>query len=104
MLFSLLDLYGTDKTDGSLSYNVLPFAHSSDWILALTLRVGKGRVDGETGRQLGVLAGLHFRDPQLGRAKLLLIRGFPRHPALRRYPRELGPSRKVASVLGYHCD
>jgi hypothetical protein len=38
-----MDLYGTDKTDASLSYNVLHFAQSSDWILALTLRVGKGK-------------------------------------------------------------
>jgi hypothetical protein len=59
VLFSLLDLYGTDKTDGSLSYNVLHFAQSSDWILALTLRVGKGKGkgnvsagDGETGRRI----------------------------------------------------
>jgi hypothetical protein len=43
VLFSLMDLYGTDKTDASLSYNVLHFAQSSDWILALTLRVGKGK-------------------------------------------------------------
>jgi hypothetical protein len=95
VLFSLLDLYGTDKTDGSLSYNVLPFAQSSDWILALTLRVGKGRGNGSPGRRV--------REPRRGRAKLRLSRGFPRHPALRRYPHELGPSRNVASVLGYHC-
>ena len=50
MLFALLDLYGTDKTGGSLNYNVLHFAQSSDWILALTLRVGKGDV----GERVGV--------------------------------------------------